>query len=323
MFASARNPGPAPVDRHAPLEVRPGPDSLGAPLRRVVDEGRLVVIKRGLQHLNALEPLRRAIAVAARETLPADAARTLERDGIEQLHAAATVEEATALRTRLETLMRPIAADAILDFAATADPEGPPVYVSRHLGVRTMLPHAVVAGRDELAPLAGFMVPNALHVDSWFNTTLNSVNLWIALGRVRPGNGLLVYPDLYRRPVRRVGYGLAPDQELGAPVRFTLDAGDILVFSGDHVHASETNTTDETRWVLTKRVSIGAPRFNPKGSGWVPYDDPRLLRGPFRRSASLRSRATRAYGRHLLRTALRRPPGYERPQPSAPSAGQA
>ncbi|WP_103504831.1 MULTISPECIES: phytanoyl-CoA dioxygenase family protein [unclassified Streptomyces] len=104
---------------------------------------------------------------------------------------------------------------------------------------------------------------------------------------------------------------MAPGQELGTPVRISLDPGDILLFSGDHVHASETNTTDETRCVLTKRVSVAAPRYNPGGGGWVPYDDPRLLRGLLTPLASLRSRATPAYGRHLVRTALRRRPAYE------------
>ncbi|MFD3658822.1 phytanoyl-CoA dioxygenase family protein [Streptomyces sp. NPDC058620] len=299
-----------PVEQHEPLEVHLGRSPLGGPLRQVVDEGRLLVVKRGLQDLNAFEPLRRAILLAAAETLSADAAQALEHKGIEALHTVADVEQAMALRTRLETVLRPISERAGRAFAAAAAPGGRHIYLSRHFGVRTMLPHHVVARRTDLGPLAGFLVPTGPHVDSWFNTTLNSVNLWIALGRVRPGNGLLVYPELYRAPVRRAGYEVAPDQHLGTPVRFTLDPGDILLFSGDHVHASETNTTDETRFVLTRRISVAAPKYSPEGTGWVPYDDPRL-RGALSPLASLRSRTTAAYARHLIRTALRRAPSYE------------
>ncbi|MED7948826.1 phytanoyl-CoA dioxygenase family protein [Streptomyces sp. BE20] len=319
MPTPARRTGHATTGHHEILELHPGPDSLGVPLRQVVDEGRLVVVKHGLHHLDALEPLLRATARTAADHLPADACTTVGRAGIEALHTIATVEQATAFRTGLEASLRPLAADAALAFAAKADPDGPRVYVSHHLGVRLMLPHTAVAGRTELDPLAGFMVPHALHVDSWFNTALNSVNLWMALGRVRPGNGLLIYPDLYRAPVRRTGFRLAADQDRGIPVRVSLDPGDILVFAGDHVHGSETNTTDETRYIITKRISVGAPRFNPQGSGWIPYHDPRLLRGRLPALASLRSRATTGYARHLLRTALRRPPAYELPQPPASS----
>ncbi|NJP65762.1 phytanoyl-CoA dioxygenase family protein [Streptomyces spiramenti] len=310
-----------PTGRHDPLEIHPGRASLDVPFRRVVDDGLLVIVRNGLQLLDALEPLRRATRLAAAETLPPTAARALERTGIEGLHTVVGIEEAMALRTRMETALRPSAAQACLAFAATAGTGEPRVHVSRHFGVRTMLPHRVVAERDDLGPLAGFVVPTAPHVDSWFNTTLNSVNLWMALGRVRPGNGLLVYPDLYRAPIRRAGYDVAPGQQLGTPVSFALDPGDILLFSGDHVHASEANTTDETRVVLTKRISVGAPRYNPEGSGWVPYDDARLLRGPLAPLASLRSRATAAYGRHLLRAALRRRPGYERARAHHPTSG--
>ncbi|MEV7778422.1 phytanoyl-CoA dioxygenase family protein [Kitasatospora sp. NPDC088351] len=323
MSAPAREPGAAATGRHEILEPRPGPGGLGVPLRQVVDDGRLVVVRRGLHHLDALEPLLRATGHAAAGTLPPDAAATVGRLGVEALHTAATVEQATAFRTRLETLLRPVAAEAVRSFAERAAPGGPRVYLSHHLGVRIMLPHAAVAGRAELDPLAGFMVPHSPHIDSWFNTPVNSVNLWIALGRVRPGNGLLIYPHLYREPVRREGFRVAPGQDLGTPVRVTLDPGDILVFAGDHVHSSETNTTDETRYVLTKRISVGAPRFSRQGGGWIPYHDPRLLDGPLPALASLRSRATAAYGRHLLRAALRRPPAYENTRTPPPSPAQA
>lgn len=301
-------------------EVHPTSDGLGVPLRQVVEDGTLVVVRGGLQRLDMLEPLLRATEFALTRTLPPDAADTLRRHGIEDLHTIADVERCTALRTRLETLLRPIAADTALAFAAMADPGGPRVYVSHHLGVRLMLPHTTVAGRNELAPLAGFMVPHPQHVDSWFNTPHNSVNLWIALGRVRPGNGLLIHPDRYRRPVRRDGFHVDPGEDLGTPVRVSLDPGDILVFAGDHVHGSETNTTDETRYVLTKRISVGAPRYDPRAGGWISYHDPRLLHGPLPALASLRSRATLAYGRHLVRTALRRPPAYERTRTGPPAA---
>lgn len=84
-------------------------------------------------------------------------------------------------------------------------------------------------------------------------------------------------------------------------MRFEMEPGDILLFAGDHLHSSEPNTTDETRYVLTKRLSLGAPRYNPRGSGWVPYYDTRLLGTALQSLASLRSRASAGYARNLAR----------------------
>ena len=286
---------------------------------RVVADGSIVNVKEGLQRLGTFEALMDAIHLGVRQTLPREDARTVAELGVEKIHTVADVDRVTALRTRLETLLRPIADDTLRGFAAAMNPAEPRAYLGRHLGVRLMMPRPAVADRaSDLVP--GFMVPNRAHVDSWFNTSLNSVNLWIALGRVRPGNGMLMYPHLYRRPIARDGHAVAADQPLGEPVRLTLDPGDILVFSGDHIHLSETNTTDETRLVFTKRFSVGAPRYNPVGSGWLPYYDSRLLDGSARVLASARSRVTVAYGRHVLRTVLRRPPAYEVGTPAKVSA---
>src|SRR4051794_16743864 len=47
---------------------------------------------------------------------------------------------------------------------------------------------------DEAQHEAGFMTPHGPHLDSWFSQATNTINLWMALGRVIPGNGIVFFP---------------------------------------------------------------------------------------------------------------------------------
>jgi ectoine hydroxylase-related dioxygenase (phytanoyl-CoA dioxygenase family) len=176
-----------------------------------------------------------------------------------------------------------------------------------------MMPEDVVAQyRAMLVREAGFMTPHGPHLDSWFSQGRNAVNLWMAIGRVSPGNGLLFYPKRYGEGLRRVGEAGDPAQYVGRPGGVCLEPADTLVFHGDHLHATEVNITDETRFVLTTRISLGPPRYRHRGTGWVPYYDLRLLGTPLRRFASLRSRLTISAARQAIgaaRRAIRFRPG--------------
>lgn len=275
-----------------PSLISPHSTTVNLSLREVL-AGRIVIVTGWLRRHGMLDVVRRETFGALADAASPGTAQEVERRGLERLHTVVAAPQVSAARTGLETRLRPVATRIALTFAASLSRQRSPIYLGHHSGVRIMLPEqTIVTHRTAFEELTGFMVPHDLHRDSWYNTGVNSINLWMAVSRVRKGNGLLVFPDAYRQD----------DTPVGKPLNFEMEPGDILLFAGDHLHSSEPNTTDETRYVLTKRLSLGAPRYNPRGSGWVPYYDTRLLGTALQPLASLRSRATAGYARNLART---------------------
>ncbi|MGH8899331.1 MAG: phytanoyl-CoA dioxygenase family protein [Egibacteraceae bacterium] len=280
-------------------------NAVDLPLREVLS-GRISVARQALQQCGMLESIRQITFSAVADTTSSRIAQDLECLGLEQLHNLVTAPQASTIRTKLETDLKSITTKMTLAFCELLPRQGQPIYLGKHFGVRIMLPEGIVAvHRAALEDKIGFMLPHDLHMDSWYNTGVNSINLWMAIGRVRRGNGLLIYPGLYRQKIQRQGSSIDPDTPVGKPVNFEMEPGDVLVFAGDHLHASEPNTTNETRYVLTKRISLGAPRYSLHGNSWVPYYDTRLLGTALEPLASLRARFSLSYARHVLRTAGR------------------
>ncbi|MFF7727012.1 phytanoyl-CoA dioxygenase family protein [Streptomyces sp. NPDC008001] len=285
--------------------VTPATHRIPVSLRHVLD-GALVVVKGGLHHGGALERIRRETGRAVAQALPGPRAARAGAS-LEKLHLEAHTEQIASIRTDLETRLRALAETVLRDVARSLEPQGRRLYLGGHLGIRIMPPQHSLAAGSEPPGLEGFLTPREAHIDSWFNTAVNSVNLWMAVGPVRRGNGLVFYPGAYRRGLRHDGrHALLTGQYTGPPMDIALDPGDILFFAGDHLHASQPNTTDETRFVITKRLCLGTPRYSRHATGWVPYQDPRLLGTPLEPLASLRSRLTAGGARQLLRERLRR-----------------
>ncbi|MEU7486997.1 phytanoyl-CoA dioxygenase family protein [Streptomyces sp. NPDC042319] len=270
---------------------------------RDVLAGHLIVVRGGLDQLAPDRPFTRAASECVAAVASSDAAHRIADHGLEQLHTVAGVEEIRSVRDELDRRVRPAAHQLLLSFIEVLSPQRRRLYVSDHLGVRIMPPRSCADGQEgQLRNYTGFLIPTDAHVDSWFNTAVNSVNLWMAVSRVRHDNGLLLWPDAYRSPLRHDGVRLDPHQEIGEPVEVELGRGDVLLFAGDHLHATRPNTGPETRWVITKRICLGPPRYHPRATGWVPYADPRLLGTPLAPLAPLRSTLTAGRARHLLRS---------------------
>lgn len=107
----------------------------------------------------------------------------------------------------------------------------------------------------------GKVSPHDPHRDAWYRCPQNAINLWGAIGPVSRGNGMSIYPDVYRRQIQRNEKGgVVHAQQLGRRVNFELAAGDVLVFHGNHLHASELNRTADTRYVVSFRLTLTRPR---------------------------------------------------------------
>ena len=195
----------------------------------------------------------------------------LEELGFEQLHRIvepwSVPHLVSVLVARYAPLSRPFVWDLWNHFASS--PAMP--YAAIQSWVRIMMPEDVVACYRELfAGQPGHTIAHNPHRDSWFSQALNMVNLWMALGPVRHGNSILLYPDVFGRPLRRSEKTIAWDQAVGLPVSYDLAPGDILMFSGEQLHSSELNVSGLTRFVLSFRFTIGEPVYGD-GQGRTPY----------------------------------------------------
>jgi nitrite reductase/ring-hydroxylating ferredoxin subunit len=132
--------------------------------------------------------------------------------------------------------------------------------------MRFMAPESSrIQSADDVSGYYGHLVAHDPHRDSWFSQAVNVVNLWIAVGRVAKDNGLLLYPGHYGQPIETIRGGLPKSFPLEKPLQSALAPGDVLIFHGEHLHSSTLNLTEETRVVLSFRLTVGAPRFAHEG----------------------------------------------------------
>jgi nitrite reductase/ring-hydroxylating ferredoxin subunit len=118
------------------------------------------------------------------------------------------------------------------------------------------------------------------HLDSWHHCPVNSVNLWIALGRVTPRNGMSAFPDTHGRARVERGqvHDVATNQWYGKGVDTDLEPGDAWLFPGDLLHTSILNASDETRVAISFRLTFSKPYFS--GSGTESFVDSRYAGTP-------------------------------------------
>jgi nitrite reductase/ring-hydroxylating ferredoxin subunit len=146
----------------------------------------------------------------------------------------------------------------------------------------------------------GKIVAHGPHRDSWLDCPSNGVNLWFAIGRVRRGNGLTVYARDYGRDFRYKRSGdVADGEKLSKPETFDLAPGDCVLFHTDQMHGSELNRTDETRYVISFRMTFGKPEFPNRH--FHRYVHAGLAEGPFNFVAATPAMLQPSYPRSLIR----------------------
>ncbi|RPE38595.1 phytanoyl-CoA dioxygenase PhyH [Streptomyces sp. Ag109_O5-1] len=307
---------PAPLA--AVRSVPTGTEAVDVDLNDVL-AGQLVSLTGALQRLGIYDELLGCVLDLVELVASPRARAGVTADRVERLHEHLTVPQALDLRRRLATTLAGRSTVWTSRLLRSLREQSRPLYVCGRFYARIMMPEDVIAPyRATLVREAGFMTPHGPHLDSWFSQGTNTINLWMALGPVVPGNGMLFHPPQYRDGLRRRYEACEPWQFVGQPRSIALDPGDVLLFHGDHVHATEVNITDRTRFVVSTRITVGPPAYRREGTGWVPYHDLRLLHTPLHRISSLRSRLTRSAIRQAIRTVGLRPTA----RPAVASASQ-
>lgn len=271
--------------------------------------GNPVIVRGALQAAGLFDELRRATLQVFEEVAsPAASAEVAER-GFRQLHTVLTGQQIFAAESVAARRFTPMAHDLIAPILRRVFEHAGNFHSCGNIWVRFLTPQDFAAQHSALfSKRVGHLTQHNPHRDSFFTSPLNALNIWVAVGPVASGNSMLIYPGaagehISHSDYERRGAKIHPSQKVGRPINFALEPGDLLLFSGELLHSSEINITQDTRYVLTARFAIEPPDF-PTGARWLVYQDDRFMNGPWSFLASLRSRLTPTYGRYLWQRRL-------------------
>lgn len=142
------------------------------------------------------------------------------------------------------------------------------------------------------------------HRDTWASNVYSQTNWWAPMYPITPGRSLAFYPNYWEKPLkntsggwdleevrarRRAGEPVAlvpePDErvDIASELRLVIEPGDLLCFSGAHLHASVPNWTDLTRFSVEVRTVDTGDAALDRGAPNVDGAAPRVALDWFRR----------------------------------------
>jgi nitrite reductase/ring-hydroxylating ferredoxin subunit len=261
-----------------------------------VRNGGVVVFRDCLSQIGYAEKLRELTLAEMHLHCDATQIQRIESEGFEKVHEILSAQQIFDVNVGLTERMKPELARLIGLFASQMLGHDKRVYIYGLPVVRFFVPHDVFSGaRDLFSKRQGFLQIQGPHHDTWFDHATESLNVWIAIGRVRRGNGLIVYPDHGKEYLAHDGKRSMPKSRcLGRSISFDLESGDIIFFHGETLHSSELNVTSETRYVVTNRFTLNQPRFK-EHEQWQTWYDSALLGTALRRLAVWPTYAAKDY----------------------------
>jgi nitrite reductase/ring-hydroxylating ferredoxin subunit len=230
--------------------------------------GEVFVFREALQAFDLFEMWNEATLRGIAKSVGTEAADRAARDGYHRIHEWVSATDIPPMTDAVYDEVEPLA-DRFLDrFMKGAFPNVTTYYYERSPNVRFHIPYDLAAAhRKDFNKFAeshgqGKIAAHGPHRDSWLDCAANGMNLWFAMGRVRHGNSLTIYPGNYSGEYKFKHSGDIQDGEkLQKAITFQLEPGDVVMFHTDHVHGSELNRIDETRFVISCRLSIDKPEF--------------------------------------------------------------
>jgi nitrite reductase/ring-hydroxylating ferredoxin subunit len=234
-------------------------------LKQRLLSGEVVVVSECLQGIGYYEQIRQASLAGIRQAVEEEKAAQLKNRGFEAFHDIITLDELPKVSDRVYETIRSITPELSKAIVKQVFQQEQPFYCEEYPNVRFHVPYdEVVKNKDEFSKFYwnGKVTAHGPHHDSWYQCPVNCVNIWIAIGSVKIGNGLNIYPDAHgkRLPCTKDGKILG-NQYCGSKISFDLKPGDALIFHGEHLHSSEINSTDATRYVVSLRMTLDRPQF--------------------------------------------------------------
>jgi nitrite reductase/ring-hydroxylating ferredoxin subunit len=247
--------------------IQPASAAGGALLERI-RSGDLIIARKALQALGEFADFRDLALESAGEVAGPAARLKLEHEGFEQIHKILTPAQLFAANQHMANKFQKAGPDLLKKICRHIFGRDA-FYFEYFANVRFDIPFDVwVSDREKFREFGarygdGKLTAHGPHHDSWHKLPNNSINVWMAISSVQPGNGMSVYPQVFGKslPHSRGDLKIAPNQYYGPAVNFSMEPGDILLFHGEHLHSTELNRVESTRFVVSYRVAFEAPNF--------------------------------------------------------------
>lgn len=290
--------------------------------------GELVVLENFARRSGLHVTVRRAIDAALAAVTGPQAVQPPHCARLEQLHRLVDAGQLLRLVQNAERRLYRMAPHICRQALADGLGINQPVYLARKPLLRIQAPYehsrALASGSSGHGYIDGRLTALRPHRDSWYSEPPDCISIWIALTDIVPGNGMSFYPDTDGKDLLYQPFaGVDLREALGAPRNIRMAAGDALLFSTELLHASELNRTQQSRVVLSLRISAArAPTLTREPWRYLRLHPGRALsRLRLHPAWSEVSRRACAAGHMLARRA-----GAARPQPPAgatPASGLA
>lgn len=237
-------------------------------LEASVLRGEVIVMRNALQSFDCMELIEQAACIGVEKSSGKKVADLARSEGFHRIHEWVSAEEIPALTDAVYDEIRPLAGELLRKIVPGMFPGIDAYYYERTPNVRFHIPYDIASkhqkaykkfGKDHGQ---GKITAHGPHRDSWLDCPSNGINLWFAVGRIRPGNGLTVFTDDYHtEAVYQKSGNISDGEQLHKAQCFDLHPGDVVMFHTDHVHGSELNRLNETRFAISFRIATEKPRF--------------------------------------------------------------
>lgn len=261
-------------------------DPIPTDLTERTKAGEVFVIRGALQRLGLFEEIKQTTLDSISEVCGPALSRAIDADGIEMIHKHVDLPKIESITAASYARTAPRTFDWASRIARDLFHISGAFYFERRPNVRFHVPFDILAkDKETLKKFAsarggGKLSAHPNHRDSWVGCPDNLINIWAAVAPIRKENGLIVFPDAFNQDIRHVGASIARDENPGEPVIPELDAGDAIIFQGDHLHSSVLNRIDETRHAISFRIVTERPNFS--NGHYHHYLHSKLANGPFR-----------------------------------------
>ena len=266
--------------------------------------GEVFVIRGVYNRFQLFKTLITASLDAIGKSVGEEVARRAETDGFERIHEWVAPADIPAMTDAVYDSVKPLAPGFLTAFVQQAFPEAKTLYYEETPNVRFHIPYDLArAQKDSFKSFSkdhgeGKITAHGPHRDSWLDCPSNGINLWFAVGPVRKGNGLTIYEADYQGDfVYKDSGDIADGEKLHRPTTFDLEPGDCVMFHTDQVHGSELNRINETRFVISFRMSFGKPIFPNRH--YHKYVNANMVGTPFGFMASVPAAMQASYVRTL------------------------
>jgi len=229
--------------------------------------GEIILLRNGLHQDGLFEQLEAASYGGIRKCLGEEVAARVREVGLEKIHTVVDAADIPAVADAVYDIITQHSLGFLKAFIRETFGETRNFYFERKPNVRFHIPYDIAASQTKnFKQFAkrrgdGKITPHNPHRDSWVDCPANLINVWVAVGPVNTGNGLTIYPESYRSDIKHTGPYISADQNPGPALTFDMAPGDVLLFHGDQVHGSEINTTDNTRHVISFRITFKKPLY--------------------------------------------------------------